>query len=447
MSTLTRRYFFLGAAAAAAANSANSARPQSAADKVVLALIGAGGRGNDLAQKFQRVENVEFKYVCEVNDENGGKTIDHLESVTGRRPQRVLDMRRTFDDKDVDGVVITTPEHWHALAAIWACQAGKDSYVEKCISLTIWEGRKMIEAARKYKRVMQCGTQNRSAPYTASAKEYIDSGKLGKVLQVKVFNLLPPTGDWAPLEPIPDSAPPAGLDWDAFLGPAPDAPYNPNRIAHWEAYWDYGGGPLSSDASHQLDQVRMVLGDPRHPRSVYAVGGRFAADDGREAPDTQAVTYDYGDFVMTCESGTFSPYLGKFPNEVRYGTTWPTWNHHSTRVEIYGTKQMMFLGRHGAGWQAVEKDGKVVAEDKGHHPDKWHQPNFIDSIRTRKTPNSDIEQGHYSSTAIHLGNLAYRAGNQHLVFDGETERFVDNDWANGKLKPAYRKRYRVPDEV
>ncbi len=192
MSTLTRRYFFLGAAAAAAANSAHSARPQSAADKVVLALIGAGGRGNDLARKFQRVENVEFKYVCEVNDENGGKTIDHLESVTGRRPQRVLDMRRTFDDKDVDGVVITTPEHWHALAAIWACQAGKDSYVEKCVSLTIWEGRRMIEAARKYKRVMQCGTQNRSAPYTASAKEYIDSGKLGKVLQVKVFNLLPP---------------------------------------------------------------------------------------------------------------------------------------------------------------------------------------------------------------------------------------------------------------
>ena len=227
MSTLTRRYFFLGAAAAAAANSANSARPQSAADKVVLALIGAGGRGNDLARKFQRVENVEFKYVCEVNDENGGKTIDHLESVTGRRPQRVLDMRRTFDDKDVDGVVITTPEHWHALAAVWACQAGKDSYVEKCISLTIWEGRKMIEAARKYKRVMQCGTQNRSAPYTASAKEYVDSGKLGKVLQVKVFNLLPPTGDWAPLDPIPNSAPPRRARLGRFSRTGPRRPLQP----------------------------------------------------------------------------------------------------------------------------------------------------------------------------------------------------------------------------
>ncbi|MBG99092.1 MAG: hypothetical protein CMN58_01955 [Solibacterales bacterium] len=445
MQKLTRRYFFLGTAAATL-----PARPKStksAANKVVLALIGAGGRGDDLAQKLQRVENVEFKYVCEVNDENGANTIRHLESVTGRRPKRVLDMRHTFDDPDVDGVVITTPEHWHALASVWACQAGKDAYVEKCISLTIWEGRKMIEAARKYKRVVQCGTQNRSAPYTTSAKEYIASGQLGKVLQVKVFNLLPPTGDWAPLEPLQDRAVPAGLDWDAFLGPAPNKPYNPNRIAHWEAYWDYGGGALSSDASHQLDQVRMVLGDPPHPRTIYAVGGRFSANDGREAPDTQVITYNYDDFVMTCESGTFSPYLKKFPNAVRQGDIWPTWNHHSTRVEIYGTKQIMFLGRHGAGWQAMEEDGKVVAEDAGRHPDKWHQPNFIDSIRTRSMPNSDIEQGHYSSCVVHLGNLAYRAGNEHLVFDGKKERFDNNDWANNHLKPAYRKHYRVPEQV
>ena len=150
---------------------------------------------------------------------------------------------------------------------------------------------------------------------------------------------------------------------------------------------------------------------------------------------------------MTCESGTFSPYLKKFPNEVRYGTTWPTWNHHSTRVEIYGTRQIMFLGRHGAGWQAMEEDGRVVAEDKGVHPDKWHQPNFIHCIRSRELPNSDIEQGHYSSCVVHLGNLAYRAGNKQLMFDGKSERFTNNDWANGQLKPAYRKHYRIPEEV
>ena len=443
-SKLTRRHFFFGVSALAAAR---PARPQSANDKVVLALIGAGGRGSDLARKLQNVENVEFKYVCEVNDERGEEIASHLESVRGFRPQRVLDMRRAFDDKDVDGVIITTPEHWHALATVWACQAAKDVYVEKCVSLTVWEGRKMIEAARKYKRVVQCGTQNRSAPYSNSAREYIASGRLGKVLYVKVFNLLPGSGDWAPLKPLPDGPPPEGLDWDAFLAPAPVAPYNRNRIDHWETYWHYGGGPLSSDASHQLDLARKVLGDPPHPKSVYATGGRFAADDGREAPDTQAVTYDYGDFVMTCDSGTFTPYIKKFPNEIRNGTTWPVWNHHSTRVEIYGTKRIMYLGRHGVGWQVMEEDGKVVAQDKGVHPDKWHQPNFIDCIRSRARPNSDIEQGHYSSCAIHLGNLAYRAGNKHLTFDGEAERFTNSDWANGQLKPAYRKHYRIPEEV
>jgi hypothetical protein len=164
-------------------------------------------------------------------------------------------------------------------------------------------------------------------------------------------------------------------------------------------------------------------------------------------PDLQAITYDFGKFVMTCENGTFTPYMKKFPNEVRYGTKWPLWPFSSCRVEIYGTKQFMYLGRHGCGWQVMEADGKIVAQDKGYFPDKWHQPNFVDCIRTRKQPNAGIEQAHLSGCLVHLGNIAYRTGNRKLTFDGVQERFTDSEEANRFLKPVYRKDYRVPDPV
>src|SRR5580700_5903172 len=162
MGTISRRSFVAMAPVALAAQSTES---RSANSKVVLGLIGAGGRGTVLGNNFAVTENTEFKYVCEVNDEKGDALLKKLEEIRGVRPTRVVDMRRVFDDKDVDGVVIATPEHWHALATVWACQAGKDVYVEKCPSLTIWEGRKMIEAARKYNRVVQVGFENRSGPY------------------------------------------------------------------------------------------------------------------------------------------------------------------------------------------------------------------------------------------------------------------------------------------
>ena len=250
MADLSRRYFFAGAAAAAATT--RKAPAQSANRKVVLALIGAGGRGTQLANNFARVENVEFKYICEVNDERGEKVLTDLEKIRGVRPQRVLDMRRTFDDKDVDGVVIATPEHWHALATVWACQAGKDAYVEKNISLTIWEGRKMVEAARKYQRIVQCGTQNRSAPYALSAREYLASGKLGKIVHVKVFNLLQSSGPW---KPQPDTPVPPGVDWNNFPG-------LPGRF------------PSTSAGAERMDKFLGLLGWPFLGRCQPSVGCR-----------------------------------------------------------------------------------------------------------------------------------------------------------------------------
>ncbi len=451
MKALTRRSFvgatLRGAALVSAAplvlNRARPAHAQAPADKVVLGLIGAGGRGSMLAHGFASLPNVEFKYVCDVDATRGASLPRDLEAKRGRRPQRVSDLRQVLDDQEVRGVIIATPEHWHALATVWACQAGKDVYVEKNTSLRLWEGRKMLDAARKYQRVVQVGFQNRSAPYAVSAREYVRSGQLGKVILVKVFNLL----EGGPWHAQPDSAPPAGLDWDRWLGPAPAVPYNPGRHRGWNDYWDYCGGAFSGDASHQLDLTRMVLGDPPCPKSVSSAGGRLAFPDHREIPDLLTVTYDYGDFVMTCENGTFTPYMRKFAQEVRYGSQWPLWPQSSCRVEIYGTKRLMYLGRHGCGWQVMENGGRVVAQDKGYFPDKWHQPNFVACIRSRQRPNADVEQAHQSACLIHLGVAAYRTGNRQLFFDPEAERFTNSDAANALLKPAYRADYRIPDSV
>jgi len=419
------------------------ASTKSANEKILLALVGAGGRGTVLASNFAAIPNVQFKYVCEVNDRRGGEVLRALEQAQGRAPQRLKDFRRALDDKEVDGVVIATPEHWHALASIWACQARKDVYVEKNPSLSIWEGRKLVEAARKYDRVVQCGFQNRSAPYTASAREYLQSGKLGKVVLVKVFNLL----SGGPWKSQPDAPVPDGLDWDLWLGPAREVAFNPGRLNGWGDFWDYEGGVLAGDCSHQLDLARAVLGDPPHPASVTSQGGNLAFNDRRETPHLQVITYDFGQFIMTCENGTFTQYMKKFPNEVRYGTQWPLWPQSSCRIEIYGTEQLMYLGRHGCGWQAFEQDGKVVAQDKGYFPDKWHQPNFIACMRSRERPNADIEQSHYSACLPHLANAAYRAGVRSLEFEAKSETFKNCDTASRFLRPEYRKNFYVPDSV
>ena len=431
------------AAGAAALSAPQRVRAQSPSDTIVLALIGAGGRGAVHASNMARLPGVEFKYVCDIWPERGAGIMADLTSVQKRAPQRISDMQVAFDDKDVDAVVIATPEHWHALATVRACQAGKDVYVEKNPSNSIWEGRQMLKAARKYQRIVQVGFQNRSGPYAASARDYLASGKLGRIVHVKVYNML----DGSKWEPQPDSDPPAGFNWDAWLGPAPAVPYNPGRHLNWHPWWDYKGGTLADDGSHQLDLTRMVLGDPAHPKSVLCIGGNYAFQSKREVPEFQCITYDYGDFSMTCESGNATGYLRKFPGEVRYGTQWPHWPTSATRVEIYGTKAMMYLGRHGCGWQVIVEGGKVIDQDKGYFPDKWHQPNFIDCLRSRAQPNADIEQAHHSACLVHLANASYRVGQKQLMFDGAAERFTNNDEANALLRPAYRDHYRLPDEV
>ncbi len=448
---ISRRRFLINSSRTTAALAAgvtltapHLARAQkSPGSTVVLGLIGAGGRGTTHALGFAGLESVEFKHICDVNPARAAAAARQVAGKQRREPGVESDFRRLLDDKDLDGVVIATPEHWHALATIWACQAGKDVYVEKNPSLTIWEGRKMIEAARKYRRVVQVGFQNRSAPYAVTAREYLRSGRLGRVVLVKVFNLLQ-GGAWNP--DLTPQNPPPGLDWDRWLGPAPEVPYSPGR-ATWYDWWDYCGGYYSGDASHQLDLARLVLADPPHPVSTSCIGGNFGFGSNREVPELQTATYEFANFTMTCDSGTSTNALRKSNQEERNGAKWPHWPSNNERIEIYGTRQIMYLGRHGVGWQVFEADGKLIAEDKGVHPDKWHQPNFINCIRSRNPPNADIEQAHYSACLVHFANTAFRVGGRQLRFDPVTEHFIDNPDANRLLKPAYRGPYVLPDSV
>ncbi len=428
-----------------------SRRVLGANNKVVLAIIGAGNYGHKVITSMAKLDGVEVKYVCDVDDRRGVGTMHELEKIQGYIPKRVVDMREVLDDKDVDAVHIATPEHWHALATVWACQAEKDVYVEKNISLTIWESRKMVEAAKKYNRIVQCGTQNRSSAYGYTARDYIKSGKLGKVLLVKVYNLLREAGKW---NVPPDSPVPPELDWDRWLGPAAERPYNAYVHKRWAKCWEYGTGEMGHSAVHQLDFARLVLGDPPHPKSAYCAGGRFLYDDNRDTPDLEVVTYDYGDFVMTMELTDFTNYFWKSGPDVRFADKFPDWPRNATRIEIYGTDQMMLVGRMGGGWQAFERKRKgnetiaeSVASEHGRYPNEMHEANFIDCIRSRKTANGDIENGHYSATLVHMANLATRLGNKQLLFDAKTETFTNCDDANKLLKPAYRKNYRIPEQV
>jgi predicted dehydrogenase len=419
-------------------------------DRIVLALVGCGGRGLSTITNCCKInENVVIKTVCDVNRTKLGKAVARVEKDLGYKPGQTENMKEIFNDKDVDAVWVATPEHWHTLAAIWAIQAGKDVYVEKNPTVNIWEGRKLVEAAEKYRKIVQVGFQNRSAAYGFSAREYIRSGKLGQIVTVKCYNML----GGGKFSEAPETAVPSWLDWDKWLGPAPMRGYTPTIVTEdgrggWLNYWAYSGGGLADDASHVMDLARMVIGDPGHPKSVYGWGGNQVFGGTRETPECQTIVYDFEKFTLTCDNACATNYMTKTPGDVRSDKTkFPTWRNNSTRTEIYGTEGMMYLGRHGGGWQVLGPKNEIVAEDGGVFPDNEHQVNFIESLRSRKKPNGEVEECHRSATLVHLGNIAYRVGNRQLLFDPATEKFSNNEQANVIARGSYRKGYEIPEKV
>jgi len=427
-------------------SSLNGGDKKSPGDTIITALIGAGSWGTNLIlQAVQTDPNISVKYVCDVDDTRGGRAITELKKIQGFEPTRVRDMRRVYDDKEVDAVFIEAPQHWHGLATVWACQAGKDVYVEKNISYNIFEGQQMIKAAMKYNRVVQCGTQNRSAPEALTARDYIKSGELGDLVAVHIKQI---EKGPIPFNEKENSATPDTIDWDMWLGPAPKVPYNLSRNKSWGYYWDYAGGYMMGNGIiHQVDMARLVLDDPGFPNSVYCTGGRYFYDDNRDIPDYQMATLDFGNYVMTLETGECTPYMAKTSREIRYGNGFPEWGQNATDILIMGTKRMMHLGVMGGGWQVFDKGGEIVAQQNAYFPLQMHLQNYFDCIRSRKHPNGNIVEGHKSAALVQLANIAYRAGCKQLVFSSEYETILNDDNARQMLTREYRKGYEVPNNV
>jgi len=442
MKSLNRREFVKGSLGMLVASTVLPKRKSFAAnEKIIIGVMGLGGRGTYLAERFANRPDAEVAYLCDADSRRFARARSIVEEVQNKKPKMVQDFRRILDDSSVNVLINATPDHWHALGSIMACHAEKDVYVEKPMAHNIWEGRKMVEAARKYKRVVQVGMQSRSAPYMKKAVEYIRSGKLGDVYLIRVFNMMKHSmmrkGAGRPV--------PEGFDYDMWCGPAPKLPYNPNRS--WLNQWEYSCGPIAGDAVHQLDLARYLFGDKPYPDTVSNTGGIFALRDGREIPDTQLAAYEYGEFTLLSESALWMPYMKKTPSNVRDSDKFPNWPFSSTRIEVMGTEGFMYVGRHGGGWQAYDSNGGLVQSEYGRQADKEHQDNFIDCIRTRKKPNTDVEQGHYSVLLCHLANISYRVGNQKLVLDPKTESFVNVPEANKYLKRNYRSPWVIPDKI
>jgi predicted dehydrogenase len=435
-----RRHFLLGSLAAAGGVSARTRA--AAGETVTLGFMGVRGRGHDLIRTFAKRPDVEIAYLADVDARQLPERASEVQSLKGKTPRTVQDVRRVLDDRSVDALVIATPDHWHALGTIWACQAGKDVYVEKPTSHSIWESRQMVAAARKHQRIVQVGAQNRSAPYVAAARDYLRSGKLGEVHFVKVFNSKPRST----IGKLPDGPVPAGVDYDMWLGPAPSRPFNENHFHDaWHWFWNYSGGDLINDGVHQLDMARWCIGRT-YPRSVSSTGGIHFFKDAQETPDTHVVCWDYDGLTMAFEQTLWSPYQQKTPFNLRDRDVLPKWPFSGTRIEIYGSKQWMMLGRHGDGWQVFDGDFRAVAHHYGRQANDLHAANFIQCIKDRKRPNADIEELHYSTLLCHYGNIAYRLGRK-LAIDPRTEGFVGDAEADALVKRTYRKPWVVPEVV
>jgi predicted dehydrogenase len=238
---------------------------------------------------------------------------------------------------------------------------------------------------------------------------------------------------------------PQGFDYDLWCGPAPKLPYNPSRA--WLNQWEYSCGPIPGDAIHQLDLARTLFGDKPYPDTVAHSGGVRALRDGRTIPDTQLALFDYGDFTLLFESALWTPYMKKIAVSIRDNDLFPEWPFCATKIEVLGTKGMMYLGRHGGGWQIYDADDKVVDFRYGRQGDTWHQDNFIQCVCSRERPNADVEQGHYSALLCHMANISYLTGNRKLAFDPKTETFIDAPDANKHLKRTYREPWVVPEQV
>ncbi|MBX3450791.1 MAG: Gfo/Idh/MocA family oxidoreductase [Planctomycetaceae bacterium] len=429
MTDVSRRDFLATTAAAAVlAQSTARAASDSANERINLCVIGIRGRGGGLARGFAGLPNARVSHVCDVNETLLGPFAQQINDIQQVAPKTLTDLRRALDDREVDAIVVGTPDHWHALATIWGCQAGKHVYVEKPISNNVHEGRQMVAAARKHKRIVQVGTQSRSAPHYREVMEMIRGGRIGRVHMAKAFN----SQLRRKVPAVADSAIPDGLDWNIWQGPAPEKPYNSNRYTYgWRWLWDYGTGDMGNDGVHDLDIARWGLGVD-YPTDVQGMGDKLEfVGDIQETPDTQVVSFRFPEQQATLvyEQRLWSPYHQE---------------GYENGCIFYGTNGYIAIGRRG--WKLVEARNKVAVEQGAEFGDTPHQQNFLDCIRSGKLPNCDIEEGYKSTLLAHLGNLTCRL-KRPLAWNAATHSFGNDSEANALLSRPGRAEFVIPQIV
>jgi len=419
----TRRQFLAASALTLTAASYNRAADKPN-EKIRLAVMGLRTRGKQLLPGFAAIPGVEIAYVVDPDPAMVKPALAVLKNPTSP-PAVETDIRKVLNDKTVTAVVVSAPDHWHALATIWAAERGKHVYVEKPVSHNLIEGRRMVDAARKYKVVIQAGTQRRSATDVVAAREYIQAGKLGKVCFARTWIAgKRPNIGYAKPEPVP-----AGVDYDLWLGPA-SGEFTKNRFHYqWHWFWDLGTGELGNNGIHALDVARNVLGLDA-PTKISCAGGKYYYDDDQQTPDTQIATFEFptgpGGATGCTLVWEHRVWEKKGPEDLSYG------------ISIHGDKGTLIFK--GDGWEVRGGDG--AKEAAGKDMVGAHQKNFIDAIRGDAKPNAEIEVGHKSTTLCHLGNIAYRTGKT-LKFDAKTET-TDDAAANKLLSREYRKGFELP---
>ena len=452
----TARRQFVKAAAAAIATAQFPIL--GANDRINVGIVGLGGRGTNHIHYYASLDSdARIAGLCDVNQSARERAVAAVRKLKGYEPKEYGDMRAVFDSKDIDAVSMPLPNHWHALATIWACQAGKDVYVEKPACHNIFEGAQMVKAARKYNRMVQVGSQSRSQAHKMRAMQLLQEGVIGQVYHARglCFRRRFSIGH------SPDEAVPAGLDWDRFLGPAQWKPYSKNKFAYnWHWFWDTGNGDIGNQGVHEMDICAWGLGRTGWPASVSSSGGKFVWKDDQETPNTQQTALDFGDAQITFDVRNLpTPPEGlggmRGPNYVGnifYGDGgFMTVDYTGFQVFKSTAGNVSGDAARGAGAGGREKYEKAMDEppqEKESDATIPHVKNFLDAIRARDHHllHADIEIGARSAAFCHLGNISYRVGRS-LRMAQSTGRFLADDEANALLTRNYREPYLISDQV
>lgn len=406
-----------------------------ASDRVVIGLIGCGARGRYIAA-LMRQAGAQLAAFADVYLPNAERA--RQEAGGGLVFQ---DFRRLLELRELDAVIVATPDHWHAIPTVMACQAGKDVYVEKPLAHNVREGRAMVEAARRWGRIVGAGLQHRSAPHLAEAARIVASGELGEVRFVRVWNYtnMHPEG----IGKEPDSPPPEGLDWDMYLGPAPLVPFNRKRfLGTYRWFWDYAGGYITDFGTHRFDTVHQIMGVDA-PLTVSAAGGRFTLRDAGEMPDILQVTYEYPGFVLSYEACNLNAHGagGRTPGMKYYNARGEDDRPHG--MAFYGTNGALFADRIGYEIYPERKPGSAEPRIpsrrvNGPEPTPLHVRDFLEAVKARRKPAADVELAHRATIVAHLGNIAYKSGRK-LRWDPVRETFPEDPSAADLLGRQARK--------